>query len=177
LDPEPGPTRLSVKRATFEFCEQRSFVEISADEDQAAVARLVRLPGALQIAFDQHVDRLEDEGRFSPAMSMIPLARRVSSPRRATSSPSQRSIHCRVGSKTDAADLAVVRAIAVLVVNVIRIARRKWASGLSAGGEAQTCSSLRSRTVETQLVRVRCEAARGRDVTPVHCLFRRERLD
>ena len=47
---ELGTDLGSLSRAGFEACAQRRLVQIAADEDHAAQARLVGAPGPLQVA-------------------------------------------------------------------------------------------------------------------------------
>src|SRR5688572_24230428 len=60
--PDPGGTGGGLSRDTaFEAGPERLIVEVAADEDQARVALVRRLPGALEVALEDHVHGLEHQ--------------------------------------------------------------------------------------------------------------------
>jgi len=113
---------------------QSGSIEISANKDEPAVARLVRSPSLLQIALKQHVDRLEDETPILAlhvddafgAQDVLPVRRQ-----QLRQPPGDLvAVHRNARHQSDAADFRIVqmvgrisRVVAMLAMAMTRVAR------------------------------------------------------
>jgi len=59
-------SKLRSGRAGFETGLERGFIEIAPDKHHARRTGLARLPIALKVAFQNHVNRLEDQTAIFP---------------------------------------------------------------------------------------------------------------